>query len=204
MGPAVRIASTPAERERASATILLAFSQDPIIRWIYPDTWAYLTFFPRLLNAIAGRAYENNTAYCTEDFSAVALWLSPGVAPDGEAMGVLIEESIDDADKEEFFEFLEQMHDVHPKEPHWYLPTLGVDPVKQGMGYGSALLRHSFILADEAGLPSYLESSNPRNVPLYRRHGFEVIGTIQTASSPPMWPMLRRPAPARITEGSQR
>jgi hypothetical protein len=42
-------------------------------------------------------------------------------------------------------------------------------------------------------VPAYLESTNPRNVSFYRRHGFEVLGTIQVGSSPPLIPMLRPP-----------
>jgi hypothetical protein len=38
-----------------------------------------------------------------------------------------------------------------------------------------------------------LESTNPRNLSLYKRHGFEPIGTIQQGSSPPLYPMLRLP-----------
>jgi hypothetical protein len=30
-------------------------------------------------------------------------------------------------------------------------------------------------------------------VPLYERHGFEVLGSIQAGSSPTVVPMLRRP-----------
>jgi hypothetical protein len=44
---------------------------------------------------------------------------------------------------------------------------------------------------DEDHLPAYLESSNPRNVPLYERHGFTVIGAIQAGTSPTMYPMVR-------------
>jgi hypothetical protein len=40
---------------------------------------------------------------------------------------------------------------------------------------------------------AYLESSNLRNVPLYERHGFKVLGTIQAGGSPPITPMLRKP-----------
>jgi hypothetical protein len=39
---------------------------------------------------------------------------------------------------------------------------------------------------------AYLESTNPRNVSLYRRHGFEALGTIQVGGSPPLVPMLRQ------------
>jgi hypothetical protein len=41
--------------------------------------------------------------------------------------------------------------------------------------------------------PAYLESSNPRNIPFYRRYGFEPLGAIQAGSSPTLVPMLRRP-----------
>ena len=40
---------------------------------------------------------------------------------------------------------------------------------------------------------AYLESSNLRNVPLYERHGFEVLGPIQVGGSPVFTPMLRDP-----------
>lgn len=43
----------------------------------------------------------------------------------------------------------------------------------------------------EHGAVAYLESSNPLNVPLYERFGFEVIAEIQTGDSPTIWPMLR-------------
>jgi GNAT superfamily N-acetyltransferase len=79
------------------------------------------------------------------------------------------------------------------KEPCWYLPLIGVDPTSQGRGYGSAPLRFALEQVDRTGAPAYLESSNPRNVPLYERHGFEVLGSIQAGSSPTIVPMLRRP-----------
>ncbi|MGH6833122.1 MAG: GNAT family N-acetyltransferase, partial [Methyloceanibacter sp.] len=80
-----------------------------------------------------------------------------------------------------------------PKEPHWYLPLIGTDPAKQGNGYGSALLRHALAICDREKMPAYLEATSARNVPLYQRHGFEALGTIQVGSSPPITPMLRKP-----------
>ena len=87
----------------------------------------------------------------------------------------------------------EQMDGFHPEAPCWYLPLIGVDPTSQGRGYGSALLRYALEHVDRAGAPAYLESSNPRNVALYERHGFEVLGKIQAGSSPTVVPMMRRP-----------
>jgi hypothetical protein len=40
---------------------------------------------------------------------------------------------------------------------------------------------------------AYLESSNRRNISLYMRHGFEVMGEIQVGAAPPVTPMLRSP-----------
>jgi ribosomal protein S18 acetylase RimI-like enzyme len=56
-------------------------------------------------------------------------------------------------------------------------------------------MEHALSRCDAEGLPAYLESSNPRNIPLYQRHGFEILGKIQVGSSPPVVPMLRAPRP---------
>jgi len=95
--------------------------------------------------------------------------------------------------QDEVFAFIEQMDKFHPKEPHWYLPMIGVDPTQQNKGYGAMLMKHALAVCDREGLPAYLESSNPRNITLYLRHGFEIAGTIQAGSSPAMFPMRREP-----------
>ena len=108
-------------------------------------------------------------------------------------MVALIERTVDAARLPTVYELFEQMGRYHPAEPHWYLPLVGVDPTRQGRGYGAALLRHALARIDREERLAYLESSNPANVPLYQRHGFEVIGTIQVGDAPPLFPMVRRP-----------
>jgi len=54
-------------------------------------------------------------------------------------------------------------------------------------------MRHAVRRSDADGVAAYLESSNPRNISLYLRHGFEILGTIQVGDSPTVTPMLRRP-----------
>jgi ribosomal protein S18 acetylase RimI-like enzyme len=70
---------------------------------------------------------------------------------------------------------------------------IGVDPHAQGRGLGGALLRHAVARSDRDGVLAYLESSIPRNIPLYERHGFETMGQIQMGAAPLVTPMLRRP-----------
>lgn len=48
----------------------------------------------------------------------------------------------------------------------------------QSKGVGSAVIRDMLDRCDTEGMPAYLESSNPRNVPFYARHGFEKTGEI--------------------------
>jgi GNAT superfamily N-acetyltransferase len=90
---------------------------------------------------------------------------------------------------------------LHPKEPHWYLATLGTEPDRQGHGIGSALLASTLAQVDREGMPAYLESSKERNVPLYARYGFEVIDEFHgPGQAPPLWRMWREPRPP---EGDQ-
>ena len=91
------------------------------------------------------------------------------------------------------FSVFEKMGSFHPGEPHWYLPLIGVDPSQQGRGYGSQLMKHALERCDREKTIAYLESSNPRNLSLYIRCGFELVGTIQLADSPPLFPMVRKP-----------
>ncbi len=179
------------EADRAMAVVLMGFSTDPAARWMYPDVSDYLTHFPKFIKIFAGKAFENEGAFCTGDFSGAALWLPPDVHPEDEPLVKLFEETVADEILEDMFALFEQMGDFHPDEPHWYLPMIGVDTFRQNEGIGSALMRHALEICDREQKPAYLESSNPRNIPLYERHGFEVVGTIQVGSSPPITPMVR-------------
>jgi len=85
------------------------------------------------------------------------------------------------------------MERSHPREAHWYLPQIGVDPNAQGKGIGAALMAYALARCDQEQSPAYLEASKPQNIPFYKRYGFEVIAEIQIGSAPPVTPMLRRP-----------
>jgi ribosomal protein S18 acetylase RimI-like enzyme len=123
----------------------------------------------------------------------VALWLPPGTSPDEASLVRVIEDTVAEDLQGAMFSIIEQMDAYHPHAPHWHLPLIGVDPVSQGRGYGSALLRHVVEGCDRQQILAYLEATSPRNMRLYARHGFEVLGTIQVGTSPPLYPMVRTP-----------
>jgi ribosomal protein S18 acetylase RimI-like enzyme len=186
----------PSDANRVVNTIVQAFSVDPVARWFYPSREKYLRCFPVFVEAFAGAAIEYGSGDCVHDYLGAALWLPPGVHPDEEMLFALLQDTIPEEDQADVFALLQAMDRNHPVEPHWYLPMIGVDPAKQGNGYGSALLKHALRRCDGQHAVAYLESSSPKNVPLYERHGFELLGTIQVGSSPPLFPMLRRPRPS--------
>ncbi|HTO05782.1 MAG TPA: GNAT family N-acetyltransferase [Myxococcota bacterium] len=190
--PKVRAATT-SELERAIATITCAFAADPFTRWVWPDAADFLGHFPLVLREFGVHAAANESVYVTEDFGGAALWIPPGVHPNEPALVAIIERSVRGARKDEFLEVFGLMGSYHPEDPHWYLPMIGVDPSRQNQGNGGAILQHALARCDREGLPAYLESSNPMNITLYQRHGFEIMGEIRVADSPLMTPMLRPP-----------
>jgi len=183
-----------ANRRRGVASLTLAFVADPVMRWAWPDPYRYATYWPQFAEAFGGRAFDHGTAHGLEEYLAVALWLPPGVGPDEATVIELMGESMEDQTFDDIKGVFEQMGQLHPSTDHWYLALTGVDPVAQGRGLGSALLRHALATCDSDGLPAYLEATAPRNRDLYERHGFNVVGVIQAGSSPPLWAMLREPA----------
>jgi ribosomal protein S18 acetylase RimI-like enzyme len=180
-------------------TLLVAFADDPGMRWLYPDDGTYERALPEVVLLAAGAAFDAGTVDVAEGGTAVAIWDPPGSDRDPQEVGAAwaahFQVHVDAARLGDVFAWGEQMGRCHPTEPHWYLATIGVTPEHQGRGHGAALLRAGLDRCDRDGLPAYLESGNPRNRTLYERHGFEVIDEIRIADSPPIWPMLRSPHP---------
>jgi ribosomal protein S18 acetylase RimI-like enzyme len=192
--PAVAVrAASKSDEKAVVSTLTMAFSSDPAARWVYSQPHEYLANFPRFVKVFGGKAFAHGTAHLVEGYSGAALWLPPGVHANEDELTRILEQTVPDSVREDAFDVFEEMGRYHITEPHWYLPMIGIDVPFQGRGYGSALLRHALTRCDRDRLPAYLESSSPRNVPLYERHGFRVLGTIQVGSSPEIYPMLRPP-----------
>src|SRR5215207_1926334 len=158
-----------ADEPRVAELIVSAFETDPAARWMYPDIWDYRVHFAEFMRVFGGRAFASGTAHVLQDFAGAALWLPPGVSPDDEGVMAFIVDTTPKELQASLMAVFEEMSSYHPTEAHWHLPLIGVHP----------FLR----TCDEQGLPAYLESSNPENIPLYERHGFEVLGKIRVGSS---------------------
>jgi ribosomal protein S18 acetylase RimI-like enzyme len=185
------------EADAVVAALTEAFRADPAVRWMLPDEEQFQVGFPAFARAFSEAAFDHGTVFRVTDgtgrCAGAAVWLPPDVAPDEEALVALVERLIPQKDQEDVFAVFEQMSCFHPTEPHWYLPLLGVAPAYQRRGCGAALLAPILQVCDRDRLPAYLESSNPANITLYERHGFEQIGIVRVGESEPMFPMVRAP-----------
>ena len=186
------------EKATAYQTLVSAFTDDPVERWLYPELPQYLTHFPQFLAAFGGRAFDEQTVWRLGEYSAVAVWLPPGAGPDGDAIGAVLSATVSSDKHGDTFAVLQQMDAAHPTYPHWYLPWFGVDAALQGQGIGGQLMEDCLAMfADTDRLPTYLETPNPRTISFYERHGFKVTGTAQAGGCPPITFMLRAVIPDR-------
>lgn len=186
----IRIAvADPSGRLDALATIVDAFRDDPACRVFWPDDSVYGCSFPRFVELFGGPALVDRT----KDGAGAAFWLPPGIEADPEPVLAHLEDTIPDDRKAALFAGFEAQAALHPEEPHWYLPFIGVRAEARSQGLGAALLAYGLTRADEDGLPAYLEATSRLSIPLYRRFGFETIGVVESAGYPEITAM-RRPA----------
>ena len=67
----------------------------------------------------------------------------------------------------------------HPKEPIAYLWFIGVNPQLQGKGVGSAFIKEVIQECERKKRPIYLETSMEKNLPFYKKFGFEIFQSLQ-------------------------
>eukprot|EP01065_Artemidia_motanka_P028105 TRINITY_DN3333_c0_g2_i1.p1 TRINITY_DN3333_c0_g2~~TRINITY_DN3333_c0_g2_i1.p1 ORF type:complete len:274 (+),score=87.57 TRINITY_DN3333_c0_g2_i1:63-824(+) len=176
----------PEQIDATVESLASAFTTDPIFRSLWPEDSVYERA-SRVLFRAALRAYGDRVLTAEMDSGEIACcsifacggWTAelkelmfslrhmPSAMSFGGAMSVFwtyttqLEPMTDGARKR------------HTKgRPHLYLKYLGTAAVAQGKGIGGALGREFTRIADELGVLCYLESSNRRNVPFYKRLGF--------------------------------
>jgi GNAT superfamily N-acetyltransferase len=102
-----------------------------------------------------------------------------------EALDVFLDEQLDAASVGAMHTLYERFEASRaPLEPHYYLSLLATHPDHRGRGIGQALLAANLAAWDDAGVPAYLESTNPANDHRYERAGFRSIGGFETVIDP--------------------
>lgn len=169
---------------QVSVVLTQAFYNDPAARYVFPDEQDNLERAPAFFTAATTYVHLVGQIWTTASgVQGAALWLPPEhreMHPEHAVTAGLHDfEALIGAEAGErlgrLLGFLDECHHRAVPQPHWYLMLLGVDTPLQGQGIGSALLQPILKKADEEGLLCYLETCQPRNVPLYRKHGFGVV-----------------------------
>jgi ribosomal protein S18 acetylase RimI-like enzyme len=188
--------ATPGEIPALAGALSRAFDDDPVMEWLFPNSrkrprWTNTFFEVRLRQLI-----RQDEVWAVGDSSGAALWAQPDrwKLSAGETAVMLGRIMLGVGRRTvRGLRGLTLIEEHHPHEPHWYLAVLGVDPVAQGSGLGSALLAPVLRACDEDGVGAYLESSKERNIAFYSRHGFKVTEEVRMPKGPPVWLMWRDP-----------
>lgn len=183
-----------------------AFFQDPLFEFFWPDQEER----SRKIGPVLKLFLEGSSQVFTLDApdgscAAVMGAFAPGEYPPsflrllsalpmliGTAVGLLITDGMGLLQK--FWNIYSDAEKIRPKEPHWYIVVIGVDPEHQGKNCGGKLLGRILLQADEQQVPVYLECSNPRSLDFYAKHGFSVNQEVRPcAGCPPIWGVVRKP-----------
>jgi GNAT superfamily N-acetyltransferase len=183
------------EREADAVTELfaLAFNEDPVWSWAFPDDGLRLEQHRALWGLLMHSAVPYGHVWT--DGAAAAMWIPPGRpelnAQDEARLEPLLRSLIGER-AGEVMTLLERFEENHPRHtPHYYLSLLGTHPAHRGAGRGMGLLAANLAEMDAHGIPSYLESSNPANDARYARLGYERVGSFGAPGGGPaltcMW-----------------
>lgn len=192
--------ATAADVKQIAAVMARAFYHDPPFMWMLPNPKARPRQLRRFFAALArGEALALggvDVALVGTEVAGAAIWRPPGHWETERLRTVLALVRAFGRRMRALAALARAIERVHPREPHWYLLAIGVDPAWQGTGVAGALLRPRLNQCDQDGLPAYLESSKPANVPLYQHFGFEPTGNPDLPDGAPPLTGMWRPAAA--------
>ncbi|WFF00728.1 GNAT family N-acetyltransferase [Micromonospora sp. WMMD964] len=187
--PEITIA-TPADREAVVGCLVAAFVTDPILRHLFPDDATYPRYAATFFGNLFDKRVHLSSIWTIGGGASVALWDPPAGQP-AAAHGSPTDAPYPADVLARVQGYDDTMHAALPTYPFWYLGVLGTHPDSAGRGWGRAVMRAGLDRAAAEGLPAILETSNPGNVELYRRAGWEVLGSL---SEPvPTWIMQQPP-----------
>lgn len=188
--------ATGADAGALARSLADAFHEDPVFRWAVPEDSVRRRHLPAVFRVVVDALLDHGEVHCTADALSSALWVPAGTDPLTSTEGERFAEAsvaLGPLGVERFAAISAAMEASHPHEEHEYLWFLGAAAAVQGQGRGSALLDVTLAQCDRRGSAAYLEATSERNRALYRRHGFEDVGTVSATGSPTMWAMWRDP-----------
>ncbi len=173
----MEIAQATPDRLPALASVLgRAFVVEPMMRWPLGESDDHEARLVRAFEVFMAEPIRRGLVW-EASASTGALILIPAGQMDAVDDANLAMRSVYERDDgaRRFDSFWDWVGSKHPDEPLALLDSIAVEPTAQGRGIGSALIRFGLEQARVSGHGAWIETGNPRNVPLYQRHGFRVV-----------------------------
>jgi ribosomal protein S18 acetylase RimI-like enzyme len=199
--PQIRLAAA-SNADEVARILAAGFAGDPVMSWMFGSARqaekldAFFTFLANEALVPLGATFVLDGSCASWTPPNPPEWPDDRSARYATALGAVC-----DAGDFERMQILGDIIDnAHPAQPYWYLSTLATVPEQRGHGLGGQLLQHMLMMLDADQAPAYLESTNPRNVSLYERHGFRATGLLDLPDGPSLIPMWREPVD-RVSPG---
>ncbi len=188
-------AATRDDLPAVAACLASAFYEDPLWgHWAFPEEASRTERLYELMHFWATAAARHPWVRMTENAEAVAVWLPPGepeMTDEQEVSFQALLVNLLGPRAGELNALFDQFDAHHPAEPHYYLSLWATRRDHAGRGLGTTLIQENLAAIDGEGMPAYLESTNPVNVPRYEGLGFRRRGEFARAGGPPVTTMWR-------------
>jgi hypothetical protein len=174
-----------ADIDAATDTVALAFQDDPVWKVALQAPDGATDHVRRFWRFYIDGGRRFHTVFVSNGAGTVSVWIPPGGTEMSEEQEAALRElaitALGSARANALFDLWDRFEEHHPQvEPHAYLSLLATRPDLGGHGYGQAHLAADLARWDTAVVPTYLESSDPRNNHRYQRQGFVKIGQFET------------------------
>jgi GNAT superfamily N-acetyltransferase len=194
--PAVRTA-VRADVPDVASCLASAFHDDPLWgRWTFPDEQSRAERLVPFMRFWARCSVRHGWLWATGDCEAVALWTPPGVvyvAKDDEPELDGLLHGLVGSRVADVYALFDQFDEHLPAGDYYHLEWWATHPEHTGRGLGTALLRENLARIDALGMPAYLESTNPVNLPRYEALGFLARNELSVPGGPVITTMWREP-----------
>jgi ribosomal protein S18 acetylase RimI-like enzyme len=193
--------ATIGDTDNIVTTLVRAYVEDPFMKEYY---WRHAESYEKSADMVYRTTIEmivkesNHQLLISDDGKGVAFWY----APNAYKVNVLqviawlprIIRHFGFKSLKPIMNTFQSMDKHRPKEAHYYLNCIGIDPDHRGKGIGSALMNTILERCDRERCGAYLESTTETRQGFYKKFGFELVTKIDIPKGTvPLWSMWRAP-----------
>jgi ribosomal protein S18 acetylase RimI-like enzyme len=170
--------------EQAAQVIAHSFVDDPLVSFMLPFKATRIRTMIKFFRAYGELGIRDERGFGVgEPLQGVAFWkfpehedLSVSIRSLGRFVPILFTMyPIGYFRARAALERIDDLHQRHAQEPHFYLDNIGVLPSARGRGMSSKLIRPFLEMSDDQKVPAYTDTVTRANVLLYEHFGFNLV-----------------------------